>query len=180
VADLDLKIQRKRLYPMFNLTAGITQNRQSYSLNSGQLYGVQDRYIGMNLSWSVFDGFAARGAVKSSLARKRQSEASYRQLTENLSEEAQRLEKQVEFSLRNMRINDRLLGERGDFLHANEEDFKRGTVAETGLNAARASFTSAQISAFNARAAYLRQMAEFLGTIMEDPVLQQTKVSHHE
>jgi outer membrane protein TolC len=178
--NLNLKIQQKRLYPMFNLTTGITQNRQSYSFNIGQQYGVQDRYIGVNLSWSVFDGFAARGAVKSSLARKRQLEASYRQLTESLSEDAQRLEKQVEFSQRQMRINDRLLGERGDFLHANEEDFKRGTVAETGLNAARALFFNAQIAAFNARADYLQQMSAFLGAIMEDPVLQQTKVSHHE
>jgi outer membrane protein TolC len=165
---------------MFNLVTGITQNRQSYSLNVGQLYGVQDLYAGVNLTWSIFDGFSARGAVKSSLARKRQLEASYRQLTESLSEDAQRLERQVEFSLRQMRINDRLLGERGDYLHGSEEDFKRGTAAETDLNGARASFFSAQLAAFNARADYLERMSDFLGAIMEDPVLQQTKVSHHE
>ena len=165
---------------MFNLVAGVTQNRQSYSLNAGLLYGVRDEYAGVNLTWSVFDGFSARGAVKSSLARKRQLEASYRQLTESLSEDAQRLERQVEFSLRQMRINDRLLGERGDYLHGSEEDFKRGTAAETDLNGARASFFSAQLAAFNARADYLERMSDFLGAIMEDPVLQQTKVSHHE
>jgi outer membrane protein TolC len=180
IENLNLKIQQKRLYPMINLVTGISQNRQSYTQNVGVLYGVQDRYIGMNLSWSVFDGFAARGAVKSSLARKRQFEASFRQLTENLGQEAQRLEKQVEFSLRQMRISDRLLGERGDFLHASEEDFKRGTAAETDLNAARASFFSVEFAAFNARADYLQRMSDFLGAIMVDPVLQQTKVGNHE
>lgn len=180
VEDLNLKIQQKRLYPMFNVSAGIIQNRQSYSFNVGQQYGVQDRYVGMSLSWSVFDGFATRGAVKSSLARKRQLEASYRQLTESLSEDAQRLEKQVEFALRQMRINDRLLSERGDYLHGSEEDFKRGTAAETDLNGARASFFSAQLAAFNARSEYLQRMSDFLGAIMEDPVVQQTKVGHHE
>jgi outer membrane protein TolC len=180
VENLNLKIQRKRLYPMFNFVAGVNQNRQSYTQNIGQLYGVQDEYAGVNLTWSIFDGFSARGAVKSSLARKRQLEASYRQLTESLSEDAQRLEKQVEFSLRQMRINDRLLEERGSFLHASEEDFQRGTSAETDLNAARASFFSSQLAAFNARAEYLQRMSEFLGAIMEDPVLQQTKVTHHE
>jgi outer membrane protein TolC len=178
--DLNLKIQRKRLYPMFNASAGITQNRQSYTQNVGLLYGVQDRYVGVNLSWSLFDGFAARGAVKSSLARKRQLEASYRQLTESLSADAQRQEKQVEFALRQMRINDRALSERGDYLHGSEEDFKRGTAAETDLNGARASFFSSQIAAFNARAEYLQRMSDFLGAIMEDPVVQQSKVSHHE
>jgi outer membrane protein TolC len=180
VEDLNLRIQQKRLYPMINLLVGINQNRQSYTLNAGLLYGVQDRYVGINVSWSIFDGFATRGAVKSSLARKRQLEVSYRQLTENLSQEAQHLEKQVEFSLRQMRINDRLLGERGDFLHASEEDFKRGTAAETDLNAARASFFGVEFAAFNARADYLQRMSDFLGAIMVDPVLQQTKVGNHE
>lgn len=180
VENLNLKIQQKRLYPMFNFVTGITQNRQSYTQNVGQLYGVQDLYAGVNLTWSIFDGFSARGAVKSSLARKRQLEASYHQLTDNLSAEAQRLEKQVEFAQRQMRINDRLLGERGDYLHGTEADFKRGTAAEADLNAARASFATAQIAAFNARADYLQRMSDFLGAIMEDPVLQQTKVSHHE
>jgi outer membrane protein TolC len=178
--ELNLKIQEKRLYPMFGATAGVTQNRQSYSLNAGLLYGVRDSFVGVVLSWSIFDGFAARGAVKSSLARKRQLEASYRQLTENLSADAQRLEKQVEFALRQMRINDRLLGERGDYLHGSEEDFKRGTAAEADLNAARASFSNAEITAFNARADYLQRMSDFLGAIMEDPVLQQAKVGRHE
>jgi outer membrane protein TolC len=118
--------------------------------------------------------------VKSSLARKRQLEANYRQLTETLGEEAQRLEKQVEFASRQMRISDRILEERGNFLHASEEDFKRGTAAESDLNAARTSFFANQIAAFNARADYLQRMSDFLGVIMEDPVLQQAKVSQHE
>lgn len=177
---LNLEVQRKRLYPKLNLTAGVYQTRQSYSLDVGLLYAVEDRYVGVSVNWPMFDGFASRGAVRASLARKQQLEASYRQLTQSLAEDAQRQEKQVEFALRQMRINDRLLNDRGNFLRAREEDFKRGTASETDLNGARAAFTNAQIAAFNARADYLQRLSDFLGVIMEDPVLQQTKEGGHE
>lgn len=178
--NLNLENQRKRLYPMFNLTAGVNQNRQNYSLTNVQLYRVEDRYVGISLNWSIFDGFAARGAVISSLARMRQLEASYRELTQNLAENAQRQAKQTEFALRQMRIYDRWFDDRGNFLRAREEDFKRGTASETDLNGARAGYHQAEITAFGSRAAYLMQVCDFLGGIMEDPVLEQVKAGKHE
>jgi outer membrane protein TolC len=178
--SLNLEIQRKRLYPMFNLAVGVNQSRQSYSLTNVQLYRVEDRYVGLNLSWSIFDGFATRGAVLSSLARKRQLEARYHELTQNLAEDAQRQAKQTEFALRQMRIYDRWFDDRGNYLRAREEDFKRGTASETDLNGARAGYHQAEITAFGSRAAYLMQVCDFLGVIMEDPVLEQVKAGHHE
>ena len=178
--SLNLDIQRKRLYPMFNLVAGVNQNRQNYSLTNVQLYRVQDLYVGINLNWSVFDGFATRGAVVSALARKRQLEARYRDLTQNLAEDAQRQVKQTEFALRQMRIYDRWFDDRGNLLRAREEDFKRGTASETDLNGTRAVYNQAEITAFGSRAAYLMQVCDFLGVIMEDPVLEQVKAGSHE
>jgi outer membrane protein TolC len=145
-----------------------------------QLYRVEDRYVGLNLSWSIFDGFATRGAVLSSLARKRQLEARYHELTQNLAEDAQRQAKQTEFALRQMRIYDRWFDDRGNYLRSREEDFKRGTASETDLNGARAGYHQAEITAFGSRAAYLMQVCDFLGVIMEDPVLEQVKAGHHE
>jgi outer membrane protein TolC len=178
--SLNLKIQRKRLYPMFNLVAGVTQSRQNYTLSSVQLYRVEDRYVGVNLNWSIFDGYSTRGAVVSSLARKRQLEARYRDLTQNLAEDAQRQAKQTEFALRQMRIYDRWFDDRGNFLRSREEDFKRGTASEADLNSARAGYNQSQITAFLSRAGYLMQMCDFLGVIREDPVLERVKVGHHE
>jgi len=180
VETLNLAVQRKRLYPMVNLTAGISQNRQNYSLTNTQLYRVEDRYVGMTLNWSVFDGFATRGAVISSLARKRQLEARYHELTQNLAEDAQRQAKLTEFALRQMRINDRWFDDRGNLLRSREEDFKRGTASEADLNGARFLYNQAEITALSARAAYLMQVCDFLGVIMEDPVLDQVKAGKYE
>jgi len=164
---------------MFSLLAGVSQSRQNYSIASGApLYRVMDRYVGMGVNWTIFDGMATRGAIISAQARKRQLELRYRQSTQNLPEDAQRGAKQTDLALRQMRINDRLFEDRGYFLQSREQDFKRGTASETDFNNARAGYDQAKISAFGARAAYLQQMGEFLGFIMEDPVVQQVKVGH--
>ena len=178
IDSLSLAVQRKRLYPMFSAIAGMSQTRQQYSIATGSpLYRVTDQYVGLSASWSVFDGLATRGAIRSAEARKRQSELRYRQLTDNLPEEAQREAKLTDFALRQMRINDRLFEDRGSYLQVREQDFKRGTVSETDLNAARAACTAAQIASFGSRAAYLQQLGEFLGFIMEDPIVQQVNVA---
>ena len=180
IENLNLAIQRRRLYPMLNFTTGISQNRQSYTLDVSQLYRVEDRFVGVSVSWSMFDGLATRGAIRASLARKQQLQASYRQMTENLAKDAQHAEKDVEFALRQMRIDDRLFDERRTFLEGREGDFKRGTASEADLNDARISFNNAQISAFSSRAGYLQRLGDLLGLIMEDPVLQQIKTGAHE
>jgi outer membrane protein TolC len=180
IENLNLAITRKRLYPMFNFTAGITQNRQSYSLDVSQLYRVEDRYVGIGASWAIFDGMATRGAIRAATARKQQLEASYRQATENLAKDAQHAGKDVEFALRQMRIDDRLFDERRTFLEGLEAGVKTGTATEAGVNDARVSFNSYQINAYSSRAAYLQRLGDLLGLIMEDPVLQTLKTGAHE
>jgi outer membrane protein TolC len=176
--SLFLDIQRKRLYPMFNAVAGISQSRQQYSIASGSpMYRVSDRYLGVSVNWSVFDGFATRAAIMSSRARKRQDEIRYRQAKESLPEDAQREARQTDLAFRQMRINDRLYEDRGVYLQAREQDFKQGTASETDLNAVRAGYIQAKITAYGSRAAYLQQFGELLGFIMQDPIVRQVKVS---
>jgi outer membrane protein TolC len=174
--SLNLEVQRKRLYPMFSLVAGVFQTRQNYSITAGSpLYRVTDRYVGISANWSIFDGLATHGAIVASQARKRQLDVRYRQLTDNLAEDAQRQAKLSDLALRQMRISDRLYEDRGYYLQSREQDFKQGTASETDLNAARAAYVQARIVSFSARAAYLQQLGEFLGFIMEDPIVRQAK-----
>ena len=180
VESLNLEIQRKRLFPMVNFIVGVNQDEYSYTANVAAKYRVQSTYAGLSVSWSIFDGFASRGAVRGTLARKRQLEMRYRQLTENLAEGAQRQAKVVRFSLRQMRINDLLFDDRRNFLQAREDEMNRGTASEADVNFARAAFNQSRITAFNGRAGYLMQMCDLLGTVMEDPVLRNLKTLSHE
>lgn len=170
VEDLSYQNQRKRLLPKFNLVAGLSQDEQSYTANVGLKYGVQSRYVGMQANWNIFDGFAARGAATSALARKRQLEASYRQLKDTLAQDAQRAAKQVELAFRQMQINDRLLASAMEFLKYRQGDFQRGLASETDLAGAEAGYRSMFASTVSSRYNYLMRVVEFVSLIGADPV----------
>jgi outer membrane protein TolC len=170
VEDLAYQNQRKRLLPKFNLVAGLSQDEQSYTANVGLKYGVQSRYVGLQANWNIFDGFAARGAATSALARKRQFEASYRHLKDTLAQDAQRAAKQVELAFRQMQINDRLLASAMEFLKYRQGDFQRGLASETDLAGAEAGYRSMFASTVSSRYNYLMRVVEFVSLIGADPV----------
>lgn len=168
---LNLSIQKTRLRPKFNLVAGINQDEQSYTVNVAQKYRVQSLYGGVSLYWTIFDGFSAGAAIRSSNARVRQLEGDYRQLTTQLAQQAQTQARIIGFAVRNSAINDRLseAGESG--LKTRREEFQRGVISESAVDVAQLDVYLNNYSAFEARADYFNQLSEFLGTIAEDPVL---------
>ena len=162
---------KTRLRPKFNAVLGTTQDEQSYTQNVAQKYQVNSIYGGVSASWSIFDGFAAGAAVRTSLARRRQLENDYRQLTERLAQEAQTQVKQINFSARSMSFYDRLLISGEGNLKTRQEEFRRGVRSEADVSQAQISLFDRQIDALKARSDYLMKIGEFLGTITEDPIL---------
>lgn len=171
VENLQYEINRTRLWPKLNAVVGLSQDEQDNYFGQGTKYNVTSLYAGISLNWNIFDGFAASAATKSSLARKRILENDYRQLTERLAQDAQTQAKLAEFSGRSMSITDRLLVSGEGNLRAKNEEFNRGVRSEAEVNQAKLSLYDAQINAFSARRDYLMSTGDFLGTIMEDPVL---------
>lgn len=171
IDDLSYRNQRKRLLPKLNLVAGVSQDEQSYTINSGLKYGVRSTYAGVQVNWSIFDGFATKGAIASALARKRQSEENYRNSAEALRHQAQNAARAIDLAYRQMAINDRLLTSGQDFLKFRKEDFKRGQASETDVNGAQAAYNSAVVSANMARYNFLMREAEFVSLIARDPAM---------
>lgn len=171
IADLTYKNQRTRLKPKLSFIAALTQDEQSYTLNIAQKYGLQSRYVGLQVSWQIFDGFATRGAIASTLAAKHQAEHAYKQLTESIARDAQRMTKNVELAQRQMAINDWLLDNSKGYLEYRQEDFRRGQASETDVGTAQAAYNSALASANSARYTYLVRVAEFVHHIREGAVV---------
>lgn len=170
IAELSYRNQKTRLRPKLSFVAAITQDEQSYTLNIAQKYGLQSRYVGLQVNWQLFDGFATRGAVASTLAAKRQAEHAYKQLTETIARDAQRAAKNVELAQRQMAINDWLLGNSQGFLEYRREEFRRGQVSETDVDTAQAAYNSALASANSARYTYLVRLSEFMQLISDGRV----------
>lgn len=169
-ADLTYKNQRTRLRPKLSFIAAITQDEQSYNLNIAQKYGLQSQYFGLQVSWQIFDGFATRGLITSTLAAKHQAEHTYKQLTETVAREAQRAAKNVELAQRQMGISDWLLANSKNYLEYRQEESRRGQASEADVGAAQAAYNTALASANTARYTYLLRMSEFVHQISEGSV----------
>jgi outer membrane protein TolC len=171
IERLGYAINRTGLRPKFSAVAGISQDEQSYSTNIAQKYGVQSLYLGISGSWNIFDGFATRGAVRSSLARVRKLEANYKQLTETAGADAQRAAHQLKFVERQMAIQDQLMDSATNFLQYRKDEFARGTVSETDVAAVQGVYNREFLTTLQSRSEYLLKFSEFLSLIMEDPAM---------
>jgi len=172
VARLTYKNQKTRLRPKLNFVLGVTQDEQSYTINNAQRYGVTSRYVGIQVNWPIFDGWATRGAVRSSLSRLRSAETRYAQAQSAVSRQARAAARALELAQRQMQINDRLLGSSRDYLRIREEDFAAGRVTRDVLDQAQAGYYSARSSANTARLNYLMAQVDFLTTVDRDPVVR--------
>jgi outer membrane protein TolC len=171
IEQLNLANTKTRLRPKFNAVIGISQDEQSYSVNVAQKYQVNSYYGGISLNWSIFDGFSTGAAVRSSLNRVRQMQQDYRSLTERLAQQAQTQARLAGFYARYASINDRYLISGEGNLRSKKEEFARGVISEEDVSGAQLGLFDSQINAYSSRADYYNQLCEFLGTVMEDPVL---------
>jgi outer membrane protein TolC len=160
-----------RLRPQLNFLMGVSQDQQSYTSNIAARYKVLSYFTGVQFTWSVFDGFATRGAAASSLARRRQLEASYRDAAVNLTEQARSQLRQLEFARRGMEIADLLLNANASGLQQRRNDAKLGLASEADVRASELAFADVQLNAYAARSDYLMKVADYLSTLLEDPVL---------
>jgi len=180
VARLTYKNQKTRLRPKVNFVLGITQDEQSYKINSGERYGVTSRYVGIQVSWPIFDGWATRGAVRSSLARLRSAEARYAQARSSASRQARAAARSLELAQRQMQINDQLLDVSQDSLRLRKEDLIAGRITQEAFAQAQASYYSDRVSANTARLNYFMAQIDFATAVNRDPVMQRVDApSYH-
>lgn len=177
VDDLNYRNTKKRLLPKVSGIAGLSQDQQSYTINSAAKYSLQSQFIGVSVSWTIFDGFATRGAIASSLARKRQSEAILKQYNDTLGASVQNLVRRIAISYRQMNIADRLFDGRRNFLKSRKDDFVRGDASEADVNAAQLAYNNAFSNAMASRSSYMLQLGDLLALVSEDPAVNKVSAS---
>ena len=171
IANLNYANQKTRLKPNVSATFGLSQSQTGNYFGQHVTYTLNSIYGGVSINWSIFDGFASQAATRSALARLRQTENDYRQLTQRLALDAQSQVKLINFSARNMSITDRFFTSAGGNFREAQDDFRRGVKSDTDVSLAQLYLDDSEINANNARIDYLLKIGDFLGTIMEDPVL---------
>lgn len=170
IERLNLANNKTRLLPKFNLVAGVSQDEQRYTA-LGSKYKVDSFYGGIAVNWTIFDGFSARSSVRSGLARLRQMESDQRMMNERIAQQAQTQARLAGFYARSASINGRLLESAEGNVVSKRQEFDRGVISQEDVNVAQIGLYDMQINTFSSRADYYNQVADFLGTVMADPVV---------
>ena len=171
-SELSYKIAKYRLYPKLDLSAGLSQEDESQvSGNTVVRNEVISNSVGVGVSWSIFDGFATRGAKLAALNNKRGAERKLRNYLDQTLEEARESERQLVFSARALAIAERRFQFSKEALQRAKDDFKLHTLSQSGLDQATANFYQEQAGIFGARADFLSQWSGYLSLLNVDPVL---------
>jgi outer membrane protein TolC len=174
VAELNYKVAKYRLFPMVSLAGSISQsNSTNASLDSVSQVSVLSQYVGVSVGWSVFDGFATKGAKISAMANKRLYERQLQTLSDQVMDLAMNQERQVGFAYRAMNLAQTRAGMSESALRTMEEDAQRGLVSRAAVAAAIGAHNQARLSLLNQRADFLSRWSEFVSTVGHDPALQQ-------
>lgn len=173
VADLNYKVAKYRLYPMLGFGASISQsNSTNASENFVSQVGVLSKYIGVSASWSIFDGFATRGAKMSALANKRYYERQLQNHIDGLLDQARSLERQVSFSYRAMNLAAARKSIVDSSLQTAQDELSRGLTSQTAVQATLGSQYQSQLSLLVQKTDFLARWSEFVSTIGQDPLVK--------
>lgn len=171
-ADLNYDIAKTRLYPKFSLYAGYSLNNStSATLDSISQVGVTSFNYGVIASWTIFDGFATRGAKRSALATKRTYERQQQNYADTTMDSAQNIHRQLQFSLRGLELAEQRRALAEEAVRTTTEDIRLGSAAQIELDAAIATFHAADLAALNARADYFTRWSEFVSIVGADPAM---------
>jgi outer membrane protein TolC len=173
-ADLDYRIARVNLLPKFSFGAGYgQQNMTSAGPNYVSQVTTITNYWNINAYWSIFDGFATRGAKLAALARKRSYERTLRSVNDQAIAQAQDMDKQLGFAWRALQIWQTRHDVGGNALQRAQDDLKLGKTSQTAVNAAQMTLYQTDYTLAAARGTFLNDWSQFVSTLCVDPMLNQ-------
>jgi outer membrane protein TolC len=170
--DLNYSIAKVRLLPKFAASASIgIQEFSQINGNTVNQVGLKTETYGIGAAWSIFDGFATRGAKISALATKRQYERMRQTYVDQTIDQIADMRKQVGFSSRAMAIAE---------LHHSliEAEVKRlsddknlGYASEATIDTGRVTLYAWEFNTAYARSDYFSRWTEFVSLAGLDPAL---------
>jgi outer membrane protein TolC len=170
--DLNYSIAKVRLLPKFAASASI--GFQEYSQISGDTVnqvGLKTETYGVGATWSIFDGFATRGAKISALASKRQFERLRQNYVDQTVDQISDLRKQVGFSSRAMAIAELHHSLIESEVKRLSDDKNLGYASEATIDTGKLTLYSWEFNMSYARSDYFSRWTEFVSLAGLDPAL---------
>jgi outer membrane protein TolC len=170
--DLTYSIAKVRLLPKVNAGASYSfSNYTSASTTSISQVGVTAESYSVAAYWTIFDGFATRGAKLSALASKRQYERSRQNYIDTTIDTITYLRHQIGYSQRAMafaEVHNALIGVQVKQL---DEDKALGYASQATIDQGVLNYYATQYLMANARSDYLGRWTEFISLAGIDPAI---------
>ncbi len=175
-SQLQIAMQKRRehifrmaLRPRVDLVAGTTQDERSYTLDVSSKDSIASLFIGMRVTWNIFDSFGARHQLRSAMYRTRQLELQAKDLREDLITALENAETELGFAQRSLGFSERSHGLTVRGVASAESLVVSGRGSPADVDAAKSRERVARIAVFQARAAYLSAAANLLSLVNRDP-----------
>ena len=168
---LNLKIDRKALWPKLNAIVGATQDDNLYSTTLGDRITTTSVFAGLQVQWTIFDGFSSKGRRLNSVNRLRQLEDSRSDLIDSLKNSADQQAANVGFSWRAYNLSRQRHQGAASRLAYEKENLARGLSSEEQITDAEAALNQAELVANDALAKFYSAAARYASTMHADPLL---------
>jgi outer membrane protein TolC len=170
--DLDYKIAKVGLLPKLNLGAGYSVENETTAFNTTiEQTVINQLTYNLNVSWSIFDGFATKGAKLSALASKRLDERLFKTYVDTTEQQAQHLARMVDIAARYQDLADRRMDQQDGSLREATAELKRGIAAQNVVDAAQQAWYAVDYGRTSAHSDYLSAWIEFVSLVGRDPAL---------
>jgi len=172
-SDLDYRIAKTRLLPKLNFFAGTSlQNQTNATQSRVSQVATTDQNFGLVANWSLFDGFATRGAKLGALAAKRQHTQQLQNYLDTLREEISSLTAQANLTARAVALSERRREIAAGSLGYAQEEAKQGRASPMAVAQAQMGFDAVELAALDDRIALYNQWSRLVGLLWVDPILQ--------
>jgi|GEM_PF-3294473 len=165
-ADQELALAQSSLKPKLNLESGFTQ----FDLDDRGVRREEELiYLGVGLSWSIWDGAESRGLAREARSRKELVRIQIDQARRSLDSDLQNARRSIEIAKFNLEIEEKFLARGEDVLAASEQKFEEKKISQRGLEGAQRGVLKQELKAMRARARYLNAVAELASLLGLDP-----------
>ena len=170
--DLNYQIQRVRLLPKVNASAGYSyENYTAASVGNVQQVGIAAESYSVAASWSIFDGFATRAAKLSALETKRSVELQKKTYVDTTIDSITYMRHQIDFSSRAMSLAEVHHALIEAEVKRIGEDLGLGYASQASVDSGKLNLYSTEYAMAYARNDFLNHWTEFISLAGIDPAL---------
>ncbi len=170
IAENNLKNTKTSLLPRVDFVAGMTSDEQQFARQNDTLE-FQSMYAGIGLTWNIFDGFATKARVRSSLNRLRAAEVRLEQEQSRLVDDVRLNGRQLKRLAMLVSLSERELKSARNQLDYTRDQASRGEASDSQIDSAKLGHWDALGRAMMNRHNYWVAVSEVLSLTETDPLL---------